>query len=34
MEESRSVNEPIIVKTDEGAIDGQNKCPKCGATDI
>ena len=34
MEESKSVNEPIIVKTDEGAIDGQNKCPKCGATDI
>jgi len=27
-------NEPIIVKTDEGAKDGQNKCPKCGATDI
>ena len=23
-----------IVKTDEGAKDGQNKCPKCGATDI
>lgn len=27
-------NESIIVKTDEGAKDGQNKCPKCGATDI
>ncbi|MBE5813569.1 MAG: TFIIB-type zinc ribbon-containing protein, partial [Clostridiales bacterium] len=27
-------NEPKIVKTDEGAIDGQNKCPSCGATDI
>jgi len=27
-------NEPIIVKTDDGAEDGQNKCPKCGATDI
>lgn len=26
--------EPKIVKTDEGAKDGQNKCPKCGATDI
>ena len=26
--------EPKIVKTDEGAIDGQNKCPKCGSTDI
>ena len=23
-----------IIKTDEGAKDGQNKCPKCGATDI
>lgn len=23
-----------IVKTDVGAIDGQNKCPKCGSTDI
>ena len=23
-----------IVRTDEGAVDGQNKCPKCGATDI
>lgn len=23
-----------IVKTDVGSIDGQNKCPKCGATDI
>lgn len=30
-----SVNqEATIVKTDIGAIDGQNKCPKCGATDI
>ena len=27
-------NEPKIVKTDDGAIDGQNKCPMCGATDI
>ena len=28
-------NEEItIIKTDEGAKDGQNKCPKCGATDI
>lgn len=26
--------DPKIIKTDEGAIDGQNKCPKCGATDI
>ena len=23
-----------IVQTDVGAVDGQNKCPKCGATDI
>ena len=27
-------DEPKIVKTDEGAKDGQTKCPKCGATDI
>ena len=27
-------NEPKIVKTDVGSIDGQNKCPQCGATDI
>ena len=26
--------EPTIVQTDAGAKDGQNKCPKCGATDI
>ena len=26
--------EPTIVQTDVGAKDGQNKCPKCGATDI
>ena len=26
--------EPKIVKTDDGAKDGQNKCPQCGATDI
>ena len=25
---------PKIVQTDTGAKDGQNKCPKCGATDI
>ena len=24
-------NAPKIIKTDEGALDGQNKCPKCGA---
>lgn len=23
-----------VIKTDEGAKDGQNKCPRCGATDI
>lgn len=23
-----------IIKTDVGSVDGQNKCPKCGATDI
>lgn len=27
-------NETKIVKTDEGAKDGQNKCPQCGSTDI
>lgn len=27
-------NAPTIVQTDVGAKDGQNKCPKCGATDI
>ena len=27
-------NEPTIIQTDVGAKDGQNKCPKCGATDI
>ncbi len=27
-------NEPIIVKTDIGAKNGQDKCPKCGSTDI
>ena len=25
---------PTIIKTDVGAKDGQNKCPKCGSTDI
>lgn len=32
--ESNSTNEPKIIKTDLEAKDGQNKCPKCGATDI
>ena len=27
-------NEKKVIKTDEGAKDGQTKCPKCGATDI
>ena len=27
-------NEPTIIQTDVDAKDGQNKCPKCGATDI
>ena len=27
-------NEPKIIQTDEGNKDGQNKCPKCGATEI
>ena len=27
-------NEEKIIKTDVGAKDGQNKCPRCGATDI
>ena len=26
--------EQKIIQTDEGAKDGQNKCPKCGATDV
>ena len=38
MQENNQINippdEPKIVQTDAGAIDGQNKCPKCGATDI
>ena len=29
-----SENTPTVVKTDVDAKDGQNKCPKCGATDI
>ena len=27
-------SDPTIIQTDVGAKDGQNKCPKCGATDI
>ncbi len=33
MEENEN-NGPTIVETDTGAKDGQNKCPKCGSTDI
>lgn len=29
-----STDTTTVVKTDVGAKDGQNKCPKCGATDI
>ncbi len=32
--EVNSSDAPTIVKTDIGAIDGQNKCPKCGSTEI
>lgn len=32
--QAATANETKIVKTDEGAKDGQNKCPKCGSTDI
>lgn len=27
-------NNATVIKTDVDAKDGQNKCPKCGATDI
>ena len=27
-------NEPTIIKTDVESVDGQNKCPRCGATEI
>lgn len=27
-------SEPQVIKTDVGAKDGQNKCPKCGSTEI
>ena len=32
--ETTSKEEPTIIKTDEGNINGQTKCPKCGSTDI
>ena len=31
---SHDMEQPIIMDTSNGAKDGQNKCPKCGATDI
>ena len=38
MQENNNINPPAdeqkIIQTDVGAKDGQNKCPKCGATDI
>ena len=38
MQENNDINPPVdepkIVQTDVGAKDGQNKCPKCGATEI
>ncbi|MDR0771630.1 MAG: TFIIB-type zinc ribbon-containing protein [Candidatus Peribacteria bacterium] len=33
-EEETMANEPKIIQTDPDAKDGQNKCPKCGSTDI
>jgi len=32
--DTQPMDGPTIVQTDAGAKDGQNKCPKCGATDI
>ena len=32
--QTKKTNEPQIVKTDKGAKDGQNRCPKCGSTEI
>lgn len=32
--QSESSNTPTVIKTDVGAKDGQNKCPKCGGTEI
>ena len=34
LESNENKQEPVIVKTDEGSKDGQDKCPKCGSTDI
>ena len=30
----QETNNATVIKTDADAKDGQNKCPKCGATDI
>lgn len=32
--ENNQTNRPTIVQTDVGAKDGQDKCPRCGSTDI
>lgn len=32
--DAEAKNEPVVIQTDVGVKDGQNKCPKCGATDI
>ena len=34
VEEGTSTDEPKIIQIDSDAKDGQNKCPKCGSTDI
>ncbi len=34
MQNDNSNNERVIVQTDADSLNGQNKCPKCGATDI
>ena len=33
-ENSNPVDDTVIIRTDEGAKNGQDKCPLCGATDI
>ena len=34
MSEPDMNNGPVIIQTNEGSVDGQEKCPKCGSTDI
>lgn len=34
MKKKEVLDTPTIIQTDENLKDGQNKCPKCGATDI